>query len=42
MIDQVFNAFFDVVPYGFFEGVMALVIVVEFFYTIIVEPLDML
>jgi hypothetical protein len=42
MINDIFNAFFQVVPYGFFESVMALVVIVEFFYTLIAEPLDTL
>lgn len=42
MIDAIWSAYFQVVPYGFFEGVMAVVIIVEFFYTIIAETVDVL
>jgi len=42
LLDQVFSQLFQVVPYVFFQGVMAVVIIVEFFYTIVVEPLDRL
>lgn len=41
MIDQIFGAFFQVIPYEFFEGAMGLVILFEFFYTFF-ENWDML
>lgn len=42
MLDLVFNAYFQVVPYGFFEGVMALIIICEVAYTFFIEPFDVL
>lgn len=42
MIDAAFVAFFQVVPYELFQGIIATVIIVEFFYTIVVEQVDML
>ena len=35
MIDAIFNAYFSVVPYGFFVAVMAFTFVAELFYTFI-------
>lgn len=32
MIDIIYNAYFSVVSYHFFEGVMALIIIFEFLY----------
>ncbi len=41
MLDPIFNALFGVIPYDFWAGGMAAVILFEFFYTIF-EVVDML
>jgi hypothetical protein len=41
LIDGIFNAFFQVVPYALFEGAMGLAILFEFFYNFF-EQWDML
>jgi hypothetical protein len=40
-MDQAFQQLFQTIPYEFFEGVMALTILLEFFYTFF-ENWDML
>lgn len=40
-LDQIFNTFFSVVPYAFFEGTMGVVVLFEFGYTFF-ERWDML
>jgi hypothetical protein len=42
LLDQVFSALFQVVPYDFFESVMAAVVVFQFTYTVLLEPFDIL
>ena len=41
-LDQIFSAYFSVVPYDFFESCMAAVIVFQFLYTALIEPFDIL
>lgn len=41
ILDQVFMQLFSVIPYEFFEGVMAITLLFEFFYTFF-ERWDML
>jgi hypothetical protein len=42
MIDAVFNAYFQVVSYDFFETVMGGVVVFVAVWTLFIEPFDML
>lgn len=42
LLDQVFAAYFQVVPYDFFESVIGAVIVFQFVYTVLLEPFDIL
>ena len=37
MIDLVFNAFFNAIGYGFFTGILGVVVIFEFLYTIFEE-----
>lgn len=41
ILDQVFQAFMQVIPYSFFAGIMAITIIFEFLYTFF-ESVDML
>lgn len=41
MIDQIFNALFQVIPYAFFEGAVGILLLFEFLYTFF-EAIDML